>query len=97
MIGSLLAAFVVAAAPTTCSDKKWALVTGASSGIGEQISYELASRDYNVVLTSRSLSALRSVQAKIAEDHPFWLWDRGENEVQSRIGFIDPSYAPIGI
>ena len=41
--------------------KSFALVTGASSGIGLQICHSLASRGYNVILTSRSEDKLKSI------------------------------------
>ena len=39
--------------------KKFALVTGASSGIGLQICHSLAKRGYNIILTSRSENKLK--------------------------------------
>ena len=45
--------------------KSFALVTGASSGIGLQICHSLASRGYNVILTSRSEDKLKSISEQI--------------------------------
>ncbi|XP_026514584.1 very-long-chain 3-oxoacyl-CoA reductase-like [Terrapene carolina triunguis] len=47
----------------------WALVTGATSGIGRAYAQELAKRGLNVVLISRSLQKLKQVAAEIEEQH----------------------------
>lgn len=39
-------------------DKKWALVTGASSGLGAEFSDQLAERGFNLVLTARRVERL---------------------------------------
>lgn len=44
---------------------KTALVTGASRGIGEQVSLELASKGYHVFLAARNRVALETVSKKI--------------------------------
>lgn len=48
---------------TSLVDKygKWALITGASSGIGEAFAKELASNNLNIVLTARREEKLRSL------------------------------------
>ena len=46
--------------------KKFALVTGASSGIGLQICHSLAKRGFNIILTSRSENTLKAVSDKIS-------------------------------
>jgi uncharacterized protein len=45
----------------------YALITGASKGIGKAIAYELASRKYNVVLVARSESLLQQVAQDIQQ------------------------------
>lgn len=47
----------------------WAVVTGATSGIGEQVALELASRGLNIVLVARGLSALQAAAAEIQSRH----------------------------
>lgn len=46
--------------------KKFALVTGASSGIGLQICHSLAKRGFNIILTSRSENTLKTISEKIS-------------------------------
>lgn len=48
------------------NDRGYALVTGASQGIGAAIALELASQGFGVVLTARSTAALEEVRAKAA-------------------------------
>ena len=45
---------------------KFALVTGASSGIGYSISIELAKSGFDVALASRSMSRLESLSDEIS-------------------------------
>ena len=49
--------------------KKFALVTGASSGIGLQICHSLAKRGFNIILTSRSEKTLKSISEKISSKY----------------------------
>src|SRR5947209_7848263 len=44
---------------------RWALVTGASSGLGVDLARELAGRGCNLVLVARREEQLRQVQAEI--------------------------------
>jgi len=46
-----------------------ALVTGASSGIGKDISIELAKRDYDIILVARNLERLQAVKETIEENY----------------------------
>ena len=43
--------------------QKWALITGASSGIGRAVAFEFASKGYNLFLTSQDEQTLRQVAA----------------------------------
>jgi short-subunit dehydrogenase len=45
------------------ANKKWTLITGASSGIGKALAFEFAARGYNLFLTARNEEALRQVAA----------------------------------
>jgi 17beta-estradiol 17-dehydrogenase / very-long-chain 3-oxoacyl-CoA reductase len=48
----------------------WALVTGASGGIGSQFSHQLASLGFNVVLHGRNLDKLQQIQSELSQAHP---------------------------
>jgi len=48
----------------------WALVTGASDGIGKAFSRELAARGFNVVLHGRNPAKLEHVQRELQAAHP---------------------------
>lgn len=47
----------------------WAVVTGATSGIGQEIAHELAARGLNIVLAARGLPALETAGAEIRSRH----------------------------
>jgi len=49
---------------------KWAIVTGATAGIGEAFAYELAARGMNVIIISRSLEKLEEVKKGILKETP---------------------------
>lgn len=48
---------------------KWALVTGASAGIGKALAYELAKGGANLVLTARREDRLRSIAHELGSKH----------------------------
>jgi uncharacterized protein len=48
---------------------KWAIITGASSGIGKALAFEFAAGGFNVFLTGRNESALAQVAAECATAH----------------------------
>jgi len=49
---------------------EWALVTGASQGIGKCIAIELARRGLNVILLARSAEKLRAAEQEISKKFP---------------------------
>ncbi|OIP13392.1 MAG: hypothetical protein AUJ99_02155 [Caldisericum sp. CG2_30_36_11] len=49
------------------TDYKWALVTGASSGIGEEFAYQLSKRGMNLVLVGRDKGRLDEVASRVSQ------------------------------
>src|SRR3954452_15592599 len=47
----------------------WAVVAGASVGIGAEFCRQIAAEGVNVVLVSRSIDKLESLAAELAADH----------------------------
>lgn len=48
----------------------YALITGASKGIGKAIAFELAKRNYNILITARSVELLSQVATEIKNTYP---------------------------
>jgi short-subunit dehydrogenase len=48
---------------------KWAIITGASSGIGRALAFEFASAGFNLFLTARNESTLKEVAAECSGKH----------------------------
>jgi len=46
-----------------------ALITGPTSGIGEQFAFRLSKEGYNLVLVSRNMEKLKSLSEKLSQDH----------------------------
>ena len=49
--------------------RSWAIITGASSGIGKALALEFAAGGFNLLLTSRNQAALTEVAARCQEKH----------------------------
>jgi 17beta-estradiol 17-dehydrogenase / very-long-chain 3-oxoacyl-CoA reductase len=56
--------------PSDPSSRPWALVTGASRGLGFSLSCELASRGFNIVLHGRNNPQLSKIASDIRTRHP---------------------------
>lgn len=56
--------------PSPNGEQPWALVTGASDGIGREFAHELATRGFNVVLHGRNHEKLSRVLAQMQQGHP---------------------------
>lgn len=48
----------------------WAIITGASDGIGNQYAHELARLDFNIVLHGRNATKLHHLQIKLHDEFP---------------------------
>lgn len=48
----------------------WAMVTGATDGIGKAFAYQLAQKGLNLILVSRNSAKLKSVSKEIQENYP---------------------------
>lgn len=51
-------------------EKKYALVTGATGGVGQAFAFALLRRDYALLLTGRSLEKLNALKARLLEERP---------------------------
>jgi short-subunit dehydrogenase len=47
----------------------WAIITGASSGIGEEFAKQLAADGFNLVLVARRLNLLEAIGTQLAKEH----------------------------
>src|SRR5262249_47744885 len=55
--------------PDMANSRKWAIITGASSGIGKALAFQFAAGGFNLVLTARNESALNDVAAQCARQY----------------------------
>ncbi|KAJ3167829.1 hypothetical protein HDU87_001422 [Geranomyces variabilis] len=70
----------------------WAIVTGASDGIGKGFAFELAAQGFNVVLIARNRAKLESVAAELRGEFPqaqtkIWVADAAEVTAEGRVDF----------
>ena len=52
----------------------WALITGASSGLGVEFARQLAARGYNVILTARRRDRLEKLADEVSAKHAAQTW-----------------------
>lgn len=81
---------------------KWALITGASSGIGKALAYELGAEDYHLFLTARNPQALEQVAADCAAKFSVLTKTHAADlarpdEVDALIGDLASTPLPFGI
>ena len=55
--------------PPVSFDRNWAIITGASSGIGKALAFEFAGGGFNLFLTGRNESALTQVADECTRQH----------------------------
>ncbi|KAJ5096763.1 amino acid/polyamine transporter I [Penicillium angulare] len=55
---------------TTDGKSAWALVTGASGGIGKNIAFQLAGLGFNVLLHGRSIAKLKTLESELLQKYP---------------------------
>ena len=70
------------------SGKGWALVTGASGGIGRELARAFASRGYDLILAARNEEALAALAQELGAAH--CLEDR--NNERHRDNTVNQSY-----
>jgi uncharacterized protein len=51
------------------NDRKWVIITGASSGIGRALAFQFAAGGFNLFLTGRNEAALTAVAAQCSSKH----------------------------
>lgn len=74
LVNLLVLGYELTSAPTNFSkygakSNKWAVVTGASDGIGKEYALQLAAKGFNVVLISRTMSKLEALAKEIEEKY----------------------------
>ena len=48
---------------------KWAIITGATSGIGATTALQMAKNNYNLILTGRRDQRLKEIKAQLGENY----------------------------
>jgi Short-chain dehydrogenases of various substrate specificities len=80
----------------------YALITGASKGIGKAIAFELAKRNYNILITARSADLLSQVAIEIKNAYPvkviFFPLDLSElNAAQKLFNWCNENHFPVSV
>src|SRR4030095_11574611 len=55
---------------TTSANKTWVLITGASSGFGEEFARQYAEQGHSLVLVARRLDRLQALAEALRQPHP---------------------------
>jgi hypothetical protein len=55
----------------TATDNSWVLVTGASSGFGEEFARQYAEQGHSLVLVARRLDRLQTLAGALRRKRPF--------------------------
>ena len=84
------------------NNKPYALITGASKGIGKSIAYELAKQGYSLLLVARSEQELKTLsddlQLKYGISAPFLSIDLSINDASLKVtNWVKMNNYPIGI
>jgi len=70
-------------------NKKWALITGASAGIGAHFAHQLAARGWSLLLIARREEQLKTIQKKITDTHSvschYLVCDLSENNANNMV------------
>jgi short-subunit dehydrogenase len=82
-------------------NKRWAVVTGASSGIGAAIAAELAGRRWNIVLIGRDVAALDAAAHALTTRHGVETWTISADlatsaGIENVIGALNARALPVG-
>ena len=72
----------------------WPVVTGCTAGVGEQYAYNLAAKNMNLLLVSRSKSKLERVAAKIGKDTNILKLQKFEGQIKNPLWITSGSDYP---
>ena len=87
-IGTAATAAAATAAAAAAAKPVWAVVTGASDGLGKEFSRQLARQGFNILLVSRTESKLKAVETELHAEFPAGPGGGGRR-LQTRILVLD--------